>query len=103
MKIKTEKRTVNVTLRIWRGGWSAGYEPDCFDDLGREFAALHPEEGENGEIIAPEEDLTAMIEWWEAECAAANRGEDGDGLQGLTAKERERGDEWVLTVTEVGA
>ena len=33
MTIKTETKTINITLKLWRGGWNAGYEPDCFDDL----------------------------------------------------------------------
>ena len=57
MEIKTETRTVSIALRLWRGGWNVGYEPDCFADLengsfAREFGmglALSDEERERGD------------------------------------------------------
>ena len=57
------------------------------------------ENGSNA-ILATDEAVNALVDWWEAEVNSANQGENGDGLCGLTEKEIEKGDEWVLTVEE---
>ena len=45
------------------------------------------------------DELKEFVAWWRAEVAHANAGLDNrDGLQGLTAEEIERGDEWMLSV-----
>lgn len=103
MTIKTETKTINITLKLWRGGWNAGYEPDCFDDLengsfAREFGK-GTEEGGTA-ILASDADVKNLIAWWQDEVDTANRGEDGEVLVALTDEERGNGDEWDLTVDE---
>lgn len=103
MTIKTESKIIRITLKLWRGGWNAGYEPDCFSDMdngsfARDFGKGR-EEGSDA-IIASDADTRDMIAWWQDECAAANRGEDGECLQALTEEEIDRGDEWTLDVDE---
>lgn len=103
MTIKTESKIINITLKLWRGGWNAGYEPDCFGDMdngcfARDFGRGR-EEGSDA-ILASDADTRDMIDWWQGECTAANRGEDGECLQALTEEELARGDEWTLDVDE---
>ena len=90
MFIKTETRLLEITLRLWRGGWNAGYEPDCFDDIGGFDAYTYTDK-----------DADELISWWEHECENANKGEDGDGLQGLTEDEINNGDSWDFDVEDV--
>lgn len=101
MKIKTETRVVNISLNLWRAGWNAGYEPDCFDDMEINFPMDNPgrEYGDYA-ILATDEAANNLIDWWESEVESANHGEDGDGLCGLSKSEIENGGEWVLTVEE---
>lgn len=103
MTIKTESKIINIALRLWRGGWNAGYEPDCFADLengsfAREFGKGLDEE--TGAILASDADTQKLIDWWQSECDAANIGEDGEVLLALSDEERERGDEWTLFTDE---
>ena len=103
MTIKTESKTINITLKLWRGGWNAGYEPDCFADMdngsfAREFGK-GTEEGSTA-ILASDEDAKNLISWWQDEVDTANRGEDGEVLVALTDEERDNGDEWDLVVDE---
>ena len=103
MTIKTETKTINITLKLWRGGWNAGYEPDCFADMdngsfAREFGK-GTEEGSTT-ILASDEDTRNLIAWWQNEVDTANRGEDGEVLVALTDEERDNGDEWDLVVDE---
>lgn len=103
MTIKTETKTINITLKLWRGGWNAGYEPDCFADMdngsfAREFGK-GTEEGSTA-ILASDEDAKNLISWWQDEVDTANRGEDGEVLVALTDEERDNGDEWDLVVDE---
>lgn len=100
MTIKTESKIVRVALRLWRGGWSAGYEPDCFQDLEPNFPRDHGYDRGWDAILASDADTQAMIDWWKDECDSANRGEDGECLVALTEEELERGDEWNLIVDE---
>lgn len=80
MTIRSEIRTVKISLRCWKGGWNAGYEPDCFDDLEVNFPIDHPARAEDDDtiILAPESDLAALIEWWHDACDTANAGYDHD-------------------------
>lgn len=103
MTIKTESKYIKITLKLWRGGWNAGYEPDCFDDLengsfAREFGKGTADEGTA--ILASDEDTRNLIAWWQNEVGTANRGEDGEVLAALTDEERGNGDEWDLIVDE---
>jgi hypothetical protein len=101
MTIKTESKIINITMKLWRGGWDAGYEPDCFDDLengnfAREFGKGTVTDGTA--ILASDEDAERLISWWQGEVDTANRGEDGEVLAALTDEERGNGDEWDLIV-----
>ena len=103
MTIKTESKIINIALRLWRGGWNAGYEPDCFADLengsfAREFGKGLDEE--TGAILASYSDTQNLIAWWRDECDIANSGNDGDCLLALSGDEIDRGDEWQLLVDE---
>lgn len=102
MTIKTETRTVEIALRIWRGGWNAGFEPDCFEDLEVNFPIDHPERLDGDwTIISSDADLVSMIDGWQYECAEANAGHDGECLCALSEDEIARGDSWELIVQEV--
>lgn len=106
MFIKTETRLLDISLNLWRGGWNAGYEPDCFDDLGciaREgHEVLELDDcGCDKAYIYTDKEANELISWWESECENANKGEDGDGLQGLTEDEIGRGDEWNFSAEDV--
>jgi hypothetical protein len=96
MKIKTETKMHTIEMRLWRDGWNAGYEPDCFDDLEPNFPADH-EIDEDGIILATEAEVDDLLAFWRSEIRAANIGEDGDVLNALTDDEIANGDEWILT------
>ena len=99
MKIRniTTNKDVDVSLRLWRGGWSAGFEPDALQDLAEADLNECPRD-EDGNPMMSADMLKDFIGWWTDEAARANTGRDGDGLQGLTADEIDRGDEWMLSV-----
>lgn len=93
----TDNTKVDVTLHLWRGGWDAGFEPDVIQDLASDDLNSRPHD-DDGHPMMSAADLQAFIDWWEDETQRANSGRDGDGLQGLTADEIDRGDEWMLSV-----
>lgn len=93
----TDNTKVDVTLRLWRGGWGAGFEPDAIQDLASDDLNSRPHD-DDGHPMMSAADLQAFIDWWADAIARSNSGRDGDGLQGLTDEEIERGDEWMLTV-----
>ncbi len=106
MFIKTETRLLDISLNLWRGGWNAGYEPDCFDDLGCVAREGHEvleldDCGCDKAYIYTDKEADELISWWESECENANKGEDGEGLQGLTEDEIDRGDEWNFSAEDV--
>ena len=114
MDIRTEKRLVRITLKYWEGGWNAGYQPDCFDDLEVQFRLDHWDE-EADEIRATEAEVKELAEWWDDEAAVANAGELGDDdeppisdywehgewLTPLTAQKLDNGDTWSVGFYEV--
>lgn len=101
MEFKTETRIVSISLRLWRGGWDAGYEPDCVADMDNGGFAREWGKGfDDGAIIASDMDVDSYIRWWQNDCRDANNGEDGDTLVALTEEERDRGDEWVFDYDE---
>lgn len=94
----TDNSRVDVSLYIWRGGWDAGPEPDVLQDLAESDLNECPRD-EDGNPMMSADELKAFVAWWRAEVAHANAGLDNrDGLQGLTAEEIDRGDEWMLSV-----
>ena len=103
MLIKTETRVLEIGLSIWSGFPGV----DCFDDIGGPDARDgHDvfELDDTGCAIAyvyTDADADKLVSWWESECENANRGEDGDGLQGLTEDEIASGDSWALSVKDV--
>lgn len=100
MKITTETKTVNVTLRKYDGGWNCGLEPDCLGDLDPAFQMDH-ELNNDGFFVATDDDLDNMVSFWQSECADANSGKDGEIIYALTEDEIDRGDEWELFVEEL--
>lgn len=100
MTIKTEKRLVEISLRYWKGGWNAGYEPDCFQDLEPNFPMQFPEREEYA-ILCLEKELVELIDFWSEECDLANEGEPGDVLEALTDAEIDNGDGWNIFVNEL--
>ena len=101
MKIKTETRRLTLALRLWRGGWNAGYEPDCLDGLETDFPRNRPHDEETDDLLATDQEVDGLIAWWQWECDNANTGDlDGDALRGLSRAERKNGDEWALIVDE---
>ena len=93
----TTNKSVDISLRLWRGGWDAGFEPDALQDLAEADLNACPLDEDRNPMMSADE-LQAFIDWWTDEVASANTGRDGDGLCGLTEVEIERGDEWMLTV-----
>lgn len=99
MKIKNMNthENVNISLRLYRGGWDAGLEPDVLQDLAEADLNACPRDEDRNPMKSADA-LEDFIDWWTAEAARANTGRDGDGLLGLTADEISRGDEWMLLV-----
>lgn len=94
----TTNKSVDISLRLYRGGWDAGLEPDALQDLAEADLNDCPRD-EDGNPMMSADELKEFVAWWRAEVAHANAGLDNrDGLQGLTAEEIERGDEWMLSV-----
>ena len=100
MTIKTESKIINIALRLWRGGWNAGLEPDCFQDLETNFRCDHEYDDGTDPILASDADAQNLIAWWRDECDSANSGNDGECLLALSEDEIDRGDEWQLIVDE---
>lgn len=93
----TDNSRVDVSLYIWRGGWDAGPEPDVLQDLAASDLNECPRDEDRNPMMSADM-LKDFIDWWTDEVARANTGRDGDGLQGLTVDEIDRGDEWILSV-----
>ena len=93
MTIKTsDGKVYDVILKLWDGnGWS----PDCFGDLAAGDLRCYPHD-DGGSPVMQAGQLADMVSWWEEETANANRGVDGDGLQGLTPEQIDRGYAWCL-------
>lgn len=101
MTIKTECKTVQITLRKWVPDWNAGYEPDCFDDMETCFPMGRDREPGTWAYLSTGEELENLISWWEDAVICANRGEDSDAFCGLRDDEIDRGVEWCLDVEEI--
>lgn len=99
MKIinSTTNKSVDVALRLWRGGWNAGFEPDVLQDLAADDLNNCPHDEDHNPMMSADA-LKDFVDWWTGEIVRSNSGRDGDGLQGLTADEISRGDEWMLSV-----
>ena len=93
----TTNKSVDISLRLWRGGWDAGFGPDALQDLAEADLNACPRDEDRNPMMSAD-DLRAFICWWTDEVARANTGRDGDGLCGLTEAEVARGDEWMLSV-----
>ena len=101
MRIRTEKRIVEIELYRWIGGWDAGRTPDCFGDVEDNFGLSHYDE-EGMEVRATEAEVKDLMEWWQEEITMANAGEDGNGvLPPMDEDEIARGDEWILKMEEM--
>lgn len=85
----------DVALRLWRGGWNAGFEPDCLEDLD---GYLVSKRDRHGVVHISDKEFVDVVDWWRSEIANPNSGKDGEVLNALTEDEIERGDEWMLIV-----
>lgn len=97
----TETRKVKIELCFWRGGWNAGYEPDCFADMDTDWHKYWDSELEACKITDVE--LDEIIKWWEAEVDGANDdpGYEGDALTGVSYTDSDDGCEWRLFVEDI--
>ena len=102
MKIKTEKRNVEITLQEWDG---SGWGPDFFFDAEDRFAAKHKKEEGTNTYLCSDQELTELIEFWNDEVKAANAGKNTDPDDGcclcLRKEEVEAGHEYALNIEEV--
>lgn len=94
MRVITEKRTVEISLRVWNG---SNWECDCFQDLECNFAQAHDIDEETGDIACTEEELNDLISFWEGEVEDVNAGRYSEVLS-LSDEEIEEGYEWSLEV-----
>lgn len=99
MTIKTNTRFVTITLRRWNAE-NGSYSPDFFADADTDFAASHPYDDPTCAYLAADDDLDDLIDWWQDTVADANAGNDTNVLAALSDEERERGDEYVLSVDD---
>lgn len=95
----TTNKSVDISLRRYRGGFDCDTEPDALQDLAEADLNDCPRD-EDGNPMMSADMLKDFIDWWTDEVARANTGRDGDGLQGLTEAEIDRGDEWMFIVNE---
>lgn len=71
---------IKIELRSFDGlNWS----PDCFDDLGCNFA-MYNKMDDDFRVLASRSDVDAEIAWWQAEIERANADPDYEG-EGLCA------------------
>ena len=94
MYIKTETRKVNVELKLWNkfyGNWNMG----IFDEVEAGFPVDHERDEETGYIVATDDELNELIEWWDDECDRAN-----DDWYPQVLEHSETG-EWALFVTDM--
>lgn len=92
MTIKTETRTVEITLKLWSEPDGA-YGPDVFGELVADFSAAHGGSATDAEV-------DALIDQWLYEVREANSGSNGDILEALDDDDINSGCEWVLSVNE---
>lgn len=93
----TTNKSVDISLRLYRGGWDCGLEPDVLQDVAAADLNACPRDEDRNPMMRAD-DLRAFISWWQDEAQRSNSGRDGDGLCGLTEAEIARGDEWMLLV-----
>lgn len=96
--IKVGEKNYNCELKLWRGGWNAGYEPDCLGDMDGE---MHKHwDAEEEMYIYTEEEFKAFCDFWKSECELANsKGEYSEFLN-LSDEEIDNDDEWFFIVEE---
>lgn len=99
MIIKTESNCYDIMLNLFHGYWDGRLDPDCFDDLERDFPNTHP----CGElrskslplpgfpahtycVFATEAEYNDLVDYWWRECDSANAGKDGGRLAPISAE-----------------
>lgn len=113
MKIITETRKIDITLRYFNG---TNLDQDCFNDLEDAFMAGHKMLEGSDEYIATDEEVNDLIDFWKDNCKTANAGYDhneyidhGDYktripedhiLWALSDEQLENGGKWILDVDE---
>lgn len=100
MTIKTETRTVEITLKFWDGNTNA-YSPDVFGDVETGFPTSHSCLDGSSVLVATDAEVEDLAGWWVGEVKDANDGSEGDVLAALDDDAIESGSEWVLFVDEV--
>lgn len=101
MKIKVDEKMYNCELKLWRDGWSAGYEPDCLNDLDISLIEKYDHELECS--VMTSEDFYYFCDYWNKEIEKANREPEyeGESLHGLNKEEIQNGDEWHFICAEI--
>lgn len=79
MTIKTETRTVEITLKQWNEE-NACWSCDLFDDLETSFASAHQCAPGDNAFIASDDELNDLVSWWEDEVNASNANGCGEVL-----------------------
>lgn len=103
MIIKTtdSKRIFDVRLILWEPDGCTGV--NLFDDLiDADFIRAHDVDLDDPRlpILATQAEVDAIAEGWTAEAASANRGEENDSMDALTADQISDGCEYIFTVEE---
>lgn len=86
MKFNVNGQIKEVTLKEWQGD---GYSPDFFGDMEVNFPATHEVEEGGSTIICTEEEFSELVEWWEDEVKAYNKGKDTEALGQISDTEKE--------------
>lgn len=79
MTIKTETRTVEITLKQWNEE-NACWSCDMFDDLETSFASAHQHAAGDNAFVASDDELNDLVSWWEDEVNASNTNGSGEIL-----------------------
>lgn len=100
MTIKTETKTITISLRRYAGNHNPNLEPDVFDALETDFATGRARADGDLAIMATDTEVNDLLAWWEAEVDKINNGIDGDALNGISDEDRADGAKWVLDTRE---
>ena len=103
MIIKTtdSKRIFDVRLILWEPDGCTGV--NLFDELiDADFIRAHDVDLDDPRlpILATQAEVDAIAEGWTAEAASANRGEENDSMDALTADQISDGCAYIFTVEE---
>lgn len=96
---KNTGETLEVSLHYFRGGFNPDLGPCCLADLASGELSGRYDVETDSHIV---DDLEGFVDWWTDEANKANADPEyqGDGLIGITADCKERGDEWCLIISK---